>query len=962
MSDKAMSDKAMTGKPSAVAQQPSSEETVKKLGLLFQELLKEATNSAVLKIQQSAAQKEFEKRQSDFTKSEAIHDKFPAIEECQKRNKDNAESKLKTISKEVVLKDSKLNDIAVQSAACLMPHIVAAGLQANQDQLISKSRFEELEKKCETFQKQYLDMKSYAEQIRKSHEQLETSHKELRSSLEEKVLMLEANWTSARQDWGQTQSALTEFKDQHVPKLNQALNRVKVVEDNYDSLKQTATKLACDIPKDLKHKVEKLEKSSEGYDTLLPKLKDDVGHCVEEVKEVSSTFTKHIKSIERLGADHEKLEKLHLYVHGGSNPDGSKKNGLKDHVSGCMTDQGLFREELLKLDSSTHTLLAGKTTTNKDDPSLSKLEIRVKETEDKLAGVATLSGRLCQLEKVMPEIDIKVRAMDKLGSINTSTIPQQSDSPACSPRFTLLENRVGVIERYFTGTSGHGMGLHKISTDYPELISRLKLVEERVADMPQVKDQMMAIPLLKKSIADISADISKDIRANQESIAASVKEKRENDTKVSGELAGLKNVVNAAALGSDVIKLQLRVDEVEKKLERDANSRAVNSRAVSENGSRASPLASVTPAQDGATATPQAALDALKADILQIVTSQQEAADDAAGEIFTRLQNDSTQLQNDIQITTNDLKQFQVSLDVTLRQLFEKDSLTEKDVESLKQQMNIVAKNQQDFDQRLEISGDAWNSIQKRIDNIATKDMALFILSQMDATYPDLRNWQDTLQALKASYSRLETTIAKGVGGEDKALRDEVNGLAKELVQTSAIATAANSTATAAKTAADSAIATNETFQVDYAAEIAGLRVDVNELQEQQKQKVKNSASLQPSPRPTSRQTAAISPSVLNGTNSRPKASAFQTTQRQSSMQSEPGSGSSRKRKMNNGSISDIKLENIKGSKANGAGAGAHGSPKAKKRKGVEVVASDADEDEEFEVAAPRIDDDDELD
>jgi hypothetical protein len=957
MSDKATSDKAMTGKTPVAAQQPSSEETVKKLGLLFQELLEEATNSAVLKIQQSAAQKEFEKRQSDFTKSEAIHDKFPAIEECQKRNKDDAESKLKTISKEVVLKDSKLKDIAVRSAACLMPHIVTAGLQANQDQLISKSRFEELEKKCETFQKQYLDMKSYAEQIRKSHEQLETSHKELQSSLEEKVLMLEANWTTARQDWGQTQSAFAEFKDQHVPKLNQALNRVKFVEDNYDSLKQTATKLACDIPKDLKHKVERLEKSSEGYDTLLPKLKDDVGYCVEEVKEVSSTFTKHVKNIERLGADHEKLEKLHLYVHGGSNPDGSKKNGLKDHISGCMTDQGLFREELLKLDSSTHTLLAGKTTTNKDDPSLSKLEIRVKETEDKLAGVATLSGRLSQLEKVMPEIDIKVRAMDKLGSSSATTIPQASNSTACSARVTLLENRVGIIERYFTGTSGHGMGLHKISADYPELISRLKLVEERAADMPQVKDQMMAIPVLKKSIADISADISKDVRANQESIATSVKEKRENDTKVSGELAGLKNVVNAAALGSDVIKLQLRVDEVEKKLDRDANSRA-----VSEIVSRASPLASVTSAQEGATATPQAALDALKADILQIVTSQQEAADDAAGEIFTRLQNDSTQLQNDIQITTNDLKQFQVSLDVTLRQLFEKDSLTEKDVESLKQQMNIVAKNQQDFDQRLEISGDAWNSIQKRIDNIATKDMALFILSQMDATYPDLRNWQDTLQGLKASYSRLESSIAKGAGGEDKALRDEVDGLAKELVQTSAIATAANSTATAAKTAADSAIATNETFQIDYAAEIAGLRVDVNELQEQQKQKVKNSASLQPSPRPTSRQAAAISPSVLNGTNSRPKASAFQTTQRQSSMQSEPGSSSSRKRKMNNGSISDIKSELTKGSKANGAGAGAHGSPKAKKRKGVEVVASDADEDEEFEVAAPRIDDDDELD
>jgi chromosome segregation ATPase len=492
--------------------------------------------------------------------------------------------------------------------------------------------------------------------------------------------------------------------------------------------------------------------------------------------------------------------------------------------------------------------------------------------------------------------------------------------------------------------------------------------------LAKIKSHVEATATLKKSITEHHESVSRDILEIKQAIKDI--EKREIDTRV-----------------------PQRLTDLERRL-----------------SSTTGPTPSMSMAASGVD------LDTIKNEILEVVEEKQAAMDDVVQSISSQWQtaikdnqirctnleqrcSDIKALYDSLAALPNKLETFQKSLNITIRQqqtdiddtklnmagkvadllrakpeLLPLAPIGDLVVKRFDDKLSKLAKSQQDLTQavneRLEANTDGLISIDRRLNNINTKDMAVYVLAQMESTYPDVRNAQSALVELKTSLHRDESmigdlntslaalknqvdTLKTRVSQNDhdekaiQSLRSEVDDL---ILQVPQIRNVANSAKETADTANDN-IATIQTdfnkFQTEIAEEVGKFRIDLEEMKDQQQAKAtsappasvhSNKQSAIPPPIPPQRQSVILPPrSILNGNaRSSPKNSAPGTPQRHSSVQSD---STSKKRKLNGSSTNTPK--------------GANGVNGAKRKRKYRLDGDDS-EDSTFEPNQPKISDDDE--
>lgn len=549
-----------------VVDEPPREDVAKELGILFHQIIEEATNFSVLKIQKDAAQKEFDKREADFKKSEPIHERFPATEETQKRSKDRAEKALKAISEKVEQKDSSLKELAKRSAARIAPHIVASRGKPD-----AQSRVEELEKKCQVLQEQLGNQAKLIENLRKSHE--------------ERYKSLEDNYVKARKDWGYTKSAQANFERDCRPQLADALNGLTTTETDIKVLK---AQLITQVPKDLKQKLEKLNGLSERVDKFpnlrldVDKLKQESSKIAKDLEKLSLEQTKLREELVQLKAIEANMTKFPAkgvsFKEGSNSPVLESRREVENQLPNVSTADGRSRV-LEPPTTSTPSSLVG------IEPNLlAKIKSHVEATATLKKSITehheSVSRDILEIKQTIKSIEkreIDTRAPQRLTDLerrlSSTTTPTPSMSMAASGvDFDTIKNEI--LEVVEEKQAAMDDVVQSISSQWQTAIKdsqiRCTNLEQRCSDIKALYDSLAALP---NKLETFQKSLNITIRQQQTDI---------DDTKLNmaGKVADLlrakPELLPLAPIGDHVVK---RFDD---KLSKLAKSQQDLTQAVNE--------------------------------------------------------------------------------------------------------------------------------------------------------------------------------------------------------------------------------------------------------------------------------------------------------------------------------------------------------------------------------------------
>jgi chromosome segregation ATPase len=151
--------------------------------LLFQ-IFENATDMASLKTQERAAQKDFDKKDTDLRKWNAMngHNKFPTHDEMHKRNKDLAKKALESSKEKCNQKIAEVEDIIHRGSECLVSTI-RSGNQPDQDNQQLQLQVETLLRAIQSLDKQVQEHQSHIEKQTTANEALETELRKVKTDL-----------------------------------------------------------------------------------------------------------------------------------------------------------------------------------------------------------------------------------------------------------------------------------------------------------------------------------------------------------------------------------------------------------------------------------------------------------------------------------------------------------------------------------------------------------------------------------------------------------------------------------------------------------------------------------------------------------------------------------------------------------------------------------------------------------
>ena len=204
--------------------------------------------------------------------------------------------------------------------------------------------------------------------------------------------------------------------------------------------------------------------------------------------------------------------------------------------------------------------------------------------------------------------------------------------------------------------------------------------------------------------------------------------------------------------------------------------------------------------------------ESLKNDIVAVVTSMQSNVDTEMGGLFDGLSSALTKVKNDVDNVPNNYVPLSSFTPITMRlddisasvDLLTKNGRNQAAncnnwAEGLKANLvnleNILG-------ERVDVVTHGIVNVEKRLNNINTKEMAMYILNQMDSTYPNLRSAETTLEHHKAALGlaeirftnideaiqKLATTIHTGASQYNQALREEVDDLQNQVANAKKLA------------------------------------------------------------------------------------------------------------------------------------------------------------------------------
>jgi DNA repair exonuclease SbcCD ATPase subunit len=724
----------------------------------------------------------------------------------------------------------------------------------------------------------------------------------LQKSHEDKYQSLQDQYSKARDDWGKTKLALT--KDVQ-PQLLSALERTNKAEVDIQALKQD------------------LASARELTNQIADSLQKDVNTAKQKTTQLSEQIPPDLKpKLEKLNSLSERVDKfpnLRLDVDKIKQESGKSTKDLLRHIKNIELLGGYYG----KIDRLEHTVFG--TGAPYSEGLIGTVTQLAKLKEDQATTTQTLSTLEERLDG--SPLESRLIKVEKLVSHATSL----SD--------TLSRTNIPTLEHKLRGVEDREPQPPTATLPDSGTLSRISAIETQI------------IPALSKSISQISD--------------------------------------RCRTIQDDMISMKTKMGA----LERQGNT---------ENGANATTYGIQT--QSDMTAGPQIDFETLKSEILEVVEAKQGAVDGVIEGISTQFQNAINDSRRRCEIMEKSCSEMKSNYDPImafpkqvegLEKTFETkirenlghavtgvldriraqpdilplaliESQMSKDLinkqNHMSQQLDHFARS---INEQMEANSEGLINLDRRLSNINTKAMAVFILSQMEAMYPDVRNAQSMLvdltasrhhdeaaldnisrsvDALKTQVDALETRAPQSKLDEKslQSLRGEIDELSVHINKIQGAANDAKKAADIANDVIAKVQIDHSNLQVDIAKEIGKFRIDLEEMRDQQQAKAPTSFS---APSPALRSSAA-SPSraISAGNPSRVTADLFGLAPRQSSLQIDR---SHKKRKLNSslpptGAAKGVKVLN--------------GTSKKKRRR----VGLDEDdsEDSTFEPIQPSVSDD----
>ena len=355
---------------------PSAATTMESVGQILTQLFEEATELASLKIQKSAAKKDYDRKDGEFEKGKEHHEKFPAMEEAAKRNKELAWKSFSSIEAKCTKKNTKLQCILRQGA--------------------SKIFLSELEGKDQQEQK----LQSKVESLEKTTEQLQSQLQEhqlfIKTLTEQRRTELEASETEGRKlqnEVSTLRNILNEFTGEVKPRVDELQCNAAKSSNEMEALKKCMNETEADLA-DLSVKLTgDIETKISALSTRLVTTYDQEFKSMLNRNQEGSLSNATIKSLNEHG---QRLQKLENEV----------RSSLSSHVSSIATDQRKFRENFNPVLSTIEAMLGRVAALEGQDPSTLSAEVRA-EIKDLVARVDKQSATLHGLPSDVDLVDLR---------------------------------------------------------------------------------------------------------------------------------------------------------------------------------------------------------------------------------------------------------------------------------------------------------------------------------------------------------------------------------------------------------------------------------------------------------------------------------------------------------------------------------------------------------------------------
>jgi chromosome segregation ATPase len=688
---------------------------------VFKKLIDEATDSAALKSQKSAAKKKLDKRTAEYLKSKPHHEKFPSTEESQRRAKEQAEKEFKVINEKFMEKDTSLNKLAADVATSVIPGILGTGGADTEEQQKWRSHCEALENTCESLKKKLDGQQKFIE------EELI-----LRKQLEGKFDAFDGKLKNLQVSLAETKGRQVTFEKDVRPQMQESISNSEKMNEN---LKQDITKATSDLSQLSTHfgnhqtqTQHNLVQISEKVDSLSNRVDDaDLRTGFSKVKEESAQIAKRFEKVE-----------LTVFGNGTENAPGLHATCLQ-----LATDQDRFREELRRWGD---------------------VETRVIQVEKRLA-LATYDNRLKALEKAY--------SPQKLESeINSLLAESAKVIKAGQESFKNFEQRLGALE---TAKAARPLSPRKTTTVDHNVLSRLHSLEDQVRSVGSIEKRVSSfetntascvkLPALENLSTEVAAIKTKlgSVEQDQRGLSSKLLKNHADPIEFEKRLAKAAVAMNASFDG--------RLSALEKQswLARGTSTPVVSGEADSVLSSKLDVLRedfdSFKESQEAAdeftakclnaaantakAVKERMALTESKISLLEDVNISYNHLLELPGKLES-LQESQVhsvqQYQNDLINAKKSIVTFSVAEAVKATQT-QLEALPSTLTNTIGQLNNKIG----ELDNRVEGNSLAVFDLDKRYQGINTLDMANYILGQLSETYPNVRHAQTQLVAFNAS-------------------------------------------------------------------------------------------------------------------------------------------------------------------------------------------------------------------
>ena len=662
--------------------QPPKSDTAAAFGIFSQilsQFIQEATDLVSLNMQKTAAKRELDNRDSEFQKGKPNHEKFPIMEEAQKRNKELAQKAYSTIEEKFVAKDGKLKSLTSQVATL----ILSSRLPRNDPGTHHlQKKVEKLEKTAQNLQDQLQNqLLSHQLYMEKQQTEREDSEKEKRS-----------------------------LRNELVSLRNSFDGFVSSIKPSFSEAQDNAAKCAIEL-ETLKHRNARIEKNLAELTAELP-------------ENVEVLITALSSRVDRLFSTYDQKAT--------PTSNNIKEESIGHAMSKSLIDHG---QRILNLENKVKSDIAPLTTYIK---SIVDDYRKLREAFDiAQSTIEVLIGRTTALEShdtATPLLELRhefEEASSSLKAVNTrmSSLPSDADWADLREKIVRAENATSRVD--------------KLSNEIDVLKKRAEAVEQQTR---LSLDTHASAPVEPMSEME-------HIVGTDEKVANMEKQDRFDRTSPSGLVNGQNLKLSLEAFEN----MEKRLRDTEELIKHSSSSAPAHMHSI--------------------TTAPECDYDSLKGDVIAVVESMQSGSDAAMGGLIDDLDSKVKKVKEEVEKFSSifapktSLANFDSRLDDFAKKVASLTQREQNTADAIKQvdgkygqwitaHANSHVVFEKDLQERVDAVTLGIINIQKRLDLINTKDMALFILSQMESIYPNLRIADSTLEQHRISLQEVETRLA----------------------------------------------------------------------------------------------------------------------------------------------------------------------------------------------------------